>query len=123
MSTHIPKNGSGCLTRQLVSGLSLRVRAASASMARRPWQIPTSLVRVSWPVSGEPASIMVYKLSEVRSGTETEKCSAEQASSFRYFVLVGGRRAQVGAPFAEDRDCGDWSKDQNRSAEQVRQGS
>ena len=76
---------------------------------------------MSWPVSGEPASIMVYKLSEVRSGTE--KCSAEQASSFRYFVLVGGRRGQVGTAFAEDRDCGHWSKDQNRSAEQVRQGS
>ena len=76
---------------------------------------------MSWPVSGEAASIMVSKLSEVRSGTE--KCFAEQTGSFRYFVLVGGRRGQVGAPFAEDRDCGHWPTDQNRSAEQVRQGS
>ena len=64
---------------------------------------------------------MVYKLSEVRSGTE--KCSAEQTSSFRYFVLVGDRRGQVGASSAEDRDCGHFSTDQIRSVEQVRSGS
>ena len=64
---------------------------------------------------------MVSKLSEVHSGTE--KCSGKNTSSFRYFILVEGSYEQVGTPFDADRDCGHWSMDQIRSAEQVREGS